>query len=202
MIRICGVRLSSSMDENAIKAAIPAQWLEAWRAAHPRLCRPSAMLQSLAGLWLLQRSGAEGALSYTALGKPLLSGTQIGITHTAEQVFCAVSDGESPVGIDAEEVNGRLDGDRRQAMAKRWFSDAEQALAMASEREFYRVWTRKEAYVKMTGEGLCGVRAVDTEAASCSFSSFFEGDAVVTVAHARSEEVEQKIEMLNPSKGT
>ena len=200
MIRIYGVKLSSLPDGDAIKGEIPAPWLEAWRAAHPRLCRPSAMLQSLAGLWLLQRSGAEGALSYTALGKPCLSDAQIGITHTAEQVFCAVSDGESPVGIDAEEINGRLDAKRRQAMAKRWFSDAEQALAMASEREFYRVWTRKEAYVKMTGEGLCGVRELDTAAVACSFSTFFEGEAVITVAHAGSERVAQAIEMLSVQK--
>ena len=196
MIRIYGVKLSSLPDGDAIKGEIPAPWLEAWRAAHPRLCRPSAMLQSLAGLWLLKKSGAEGVLSYTALGKPCLSDAQIGITHTAEQAFCAVSDGKAPIGIDAEEVNGRLDADRRAAMAKRWFSEAEQTVAVSGEREFYRVWTRKEAYVKMTGEGLCGVRAVDTEAASCAFSSFFVGNAAITVAHARDEEVDREIWML------
>lgn len=182
MIRVLGVKLNTLAIEEDLCAAIPTQWLSAWRKAHPTLVRESARRASLAGLWLLAGSGAEGTLSYTDMGKPMLSTAAISITHTKACVFCAVSDDLAPIGLDAEDLDGRLDADRRAAMAARWFSADEQKLASADAESFYRVWTRKEAVVKMSGVGLCGVREINTEDVDCRFYEFRMESTFVTLA--------------------
>ena len=63
---------------------------------------------------------------------------------------CAVS--KQPVGIDIERI-----GAYQPNVARRVCSDAEQKLLEQCEdpaRLFYRLWTLKESYVKLTGTGI------------------------------------------------
>ena len=67
-------------------------------------------------------------------------------------VVCAV--GEKPVGCDIEKI-----GEFREGVATRYFSKREneyisQFDSYAKRDEFYRFWTMKESYLKMTGEGM------------------------------------------------
>ena len=60
--------------------------------------------------------------------------------------------------MDIESVERRVD---YRALANRFFSAAEQAAfkklpAGAAGAAFYRVWSRKEAFLKATGQGLAG----------------------------------------------
>ena len=197
MIKILGVQLNKAACEEALCAAIPPQWLAAWEAAHPTLRREAARRASLAGLWLLAESGFVGTLSYTERGKPLPSTGAISVTHTEQLVFCAVSDGKAPIGLDAEEMDGHLDAKRRAAMAERWFSPAEQTLAAADEEAFYRVWTRKEAMVKRSGEGLCGVRALDSEAADCAFYERRVANTLLSLACSAGEEIVWRLDRID-----
>ena len=85
-------------------------------------------------------------------GKPKVEGLEFSLSHSGNLVLCAVS--EEPVGCDVEELRKAPKG-----VAERYFSDAEQAYlshfsADEHDREFFRIWTMKESYVKMTGEGL------------------------------------------------
>ena len=85
-------------------------------------------------------------------GKPMIDGLEFNLSHSGSLVLCAVSD--RPVGCDVEELREAPRG-----VAERHFSDSEQAyLSQFSEeeydKEFFRLWTMKESYVKMTGEGL------------------------------------------------
>ncbi len=74
------------------------------------------------------------------------------LSHSGEYVFCALSSGE--VGADIQQYrnigNGRL--------AERFFAPQEiAALRGCGEGEnplFFQLWTRKEAYGKLTGEGI------------------------------------------------
>lgn len=85
-------------------------------------------------------------------GKPMVEGLEFSLSHSGNMVVCAVS--EEPVGCDVEEIRKAPKG-----VAERYFSEGEQAyLSQLSgdeyDREFFRLWTMKESYVKMTGEGL------------------------------------------------
>lgn len=100
-----------------------------------------------------QLSEAELELAYTERGKPyLLHHPEIhfSISHSGRLAVCAVSD--VPVGIDVEEIR-RFDA----GVAALAFSAEERdwlAAQADGDRAFTRLWTRKESYLKMTGEGI------------------------------------------------
>ena len=85
-------------------------------------------------------------------GKPMVDGLEFSLSHSGNLVICAVSD--KPVGCDVEKIRKAPKG-----VAERYYSDTERAylsrfLEDEYDREFFRLWTLKESYVKMTGEGL------------------------------------------------
>ncbi len=74
------------------------------------------------------------------------------LAHSGEYAACAVSD--FPVGVDIQQYKAVREG-----IAKRFFQADEAALLKrakgdAREELFFRLWTGKESYVKLTGEGL------------------------------------------------
>lgn len=86
-------------------------------------------------------------------GKPFLRDGQdlfFNISHSGEYAVCAVS--EYPVGIDIERLRKYNPN-----VARRVCSGAELALLAQSKdpaRLFYRLWTLKESFVKLTGTGI------------------------------------------------
>lgn len=116
-----------------------------------------ARRQSMGAGLLLQKILAPYQIEETALsegihGKPMADGIEFNLSHSGNLVICAVSN--QPVGCDAEEER-----EAPQGVAERFFSEKEQRyLNQCSDasysREFFRLWTMKESYVKMTGEGL------------------------------------------------
>ena len=90
---------------------------------------------------------------YGPHGKPFIVGhpeIHFSLSHCREAVACAVSD--RPVGIDVESVQRY-----RESLAQYTMSDEEQQLIAAAERPdvaFIRLWTMKEARLKLTGEGI------------------------------------------------
>ncbi len=112
--------------------------------------------QSLgAGLLLqkvLQKHGiATQGISQNSYGKPEVLGLCFNLSHSKDFVICAVS--SKDVGCDVEYV--------RQAPEKvgeRYFGEREKAFLKKEQSEydevFFRLWTIKESYMKMTGEGM------------------------------------------------
>ncbi len=104
--------------------------------------------------------------SVTANKKPFFQGQEFNITHAGDHIYLAFS--PLPVGIDTEKVN--LDFDIL-PIANICFSEAEKAELTQEEphRHFYKIWTRKEAVLKATGEGLCNdiksVKVLDNQIA-------------------------------------
>lgn len=91
-------------------------------------------------------------------GKPVIDGPgdlMFNLSHSKGAALIAVASGRR-VGVDLEQVRPMRDFE---ALAERFFAPAERdelrALA-AEERQaaFFRAWTRKEAYIKATGEGI------------------------------------------------
>ncbi|HYA80917.1 MAG TPA: 4'-phosphopantetheinyl transferase superfamily protein, partial [Methylocystis sp.] len=90
-------------------------------------------------------------------GKPSLAGAELefSLSHCEDLVLVAVSRCGA-VGVDVERVREISDA---RSLAARFFTRGENtalAAAPAGERRelFFAIWTRKEAYVKATGEGL------------------------------------------------
>jgi 4'-phosphopantetheinyl transferase len=97
------------------------------------------------------------AIETCAYGKPHLPGGRLdfNLAHSGDAALLAVS-GCGPVGIDFEGADRTPDHDR---LAARVLSAHERAVfdALPADQRraaFLRVWTRKEAYLKATGEGL------------------------------------------------
>ena len=77
------------------------------------------------------------------------------VSHTGTLWICAFADRE--IGCDVQEHRENDDPARLFRLAKRWFSDGERRYLDQYEykpTEFYRIWARKEAYVKFTGDGI------------------------------------------------
>ena len=105
----------------------------------------------------LQRSAKPLSLSYfySEYGKPYLKGKEnlyFNISHSGNYVVCAFSDYE--VGIDIQ-------------IHKKWKVELDQRFFSVEDRElmermperdaadvFFHMWTVKEAYMKLTGEGM------------------------------------------------
>jgi 4'-phosphopantetheinyl transferase len=102
---------------------------------------------------LLDRTCAECGKPH---GKVRAAGVELSVSHSGELVGVAVAD--VPVGIDVEKVDPAVDVDGVAGVA--FAADEARALEQLRGDEKVRVfteyWTRKEAVLKATGEGLRG----------------------------------------------
>lgn len=193
MIKLFGATCGADIE--FLRAQIPLQWLLSWDTCHKIGKNEKAALLSLSALSLLHRVGAIGTLCYDDNGRPycLERTCDFSITHTQDHVFCALTDGEEPsvrIGIDAEDLE-RPDFSSLDEMAARWFSENEQKVFFASptKESFLRIWTRKEAYSKYTGEGLRALSKIDTEVlakeGNIQFFDYRIGDILLSVCAPR-----------------
>ena len=101
--------------------------------------------------WLMLRElvGEVGEFVYNEHGKPSLpGGPYFSISHCKEGIAVAVD--EQPIGIDIEGIRHA-----DPALIAHTMNGAEQQL-IHSDRDFTRLWTQKEAVVKMEGTGIAG----------------------------------------------
>lgn len=90
---------------------------------------------------------------YNEHGKPYVKNPDyhFSVSHTENVIV--FTDSSVPVGIDIERIKPA-----RLKVAERFFTPGEYerilSVPESADREFYRIWTMKEAYVKMTGTGL------------------------------------------------
>lgn len=98
----------------------------------------------------LIQMGAEN-LSYEENGKPVADNCFVSISHSKNMV--AVCTSENPVGIDIEKID--YDRDIKK-IANRFYHGKE--LELFNENPtyelFFEIWTKKEAYSKISGEGV------------------------------------------------
>ena len=203
MIKLYGAACGT--DISALSKEIPEEWLTAWNSCHKIGKNEKNALLSLSALSLLHRAGAVGTLVYGENGRPYFCDRtcDFSITHTQNHVFCAIIEGEEPmrIGIDAEDL-GRPDFSNLEEMVARWFSPNEQKAFRTSptKETFLRLWTRKEAYVKYTGEGLKVLSKIDTVSLATDgdvcFFDYREGDILLSVCAPRGTEAPQNLMLL------
>ena len=146
--------LSDPKENEAALSGIPD-----WRRAHIlRYLRACDRKLSL-GAWRLMESSLKrhGFSAENVVigknGKLECDGVYFNLSHSDDMVLCAVSD--TPVGCDIEKVT-----DAPMEVAERYFSEKECRYIAAAkntadaDRRFFRLWTMKESYMKMTGEGM------------------------------------------------
>ena len=100
----------------------------------------------------------------TPKGKPYveLCDTYLSVSHSGEYFLCIIAD--RPVGIDIQERKSS----NSDKIAERYFTEREKSFIRDNgENGFFTVWTRKEAYSKLTGEGIAeiirGTEVIDRE---------------------------------------
>lgn len=89
-------------------------------------------------------------IAYSQNGKPTLPGDNMphfNISHCDSAVACAISN--ECIGIDVEPYSSYSE-----EVAKEVFNDKELNYVNNSPRLFAELWTKKESYLKYTGEGL------------------------------------------------
>jgi 4'-phosphopantetheinyl transferase len=91
-------------------------------------------------------------------GKPLIDGSSahINLSHAGNTVLIGIS--SLPVGVDVESETRKTES---LALSRRFYSPAEaewvsETGPAEARRRFVRLWVRKEALLKATGEGLLG----------------------------------------------
>lgn len=84
-------------------------------------------------------------------GKPVIIGHEdihFNMSHCKNAVACAVSD--KPIGIDVERIQDKVNESLAQYVLN------EKELEDITPQKFARLWTMKEAVVKLTGRGITG----------------------------------------------
>lgn len=120
------------------------------------------VLRTLLGR-ILDVAPAEIRLQYGPEGKPSLSpahgsgaeALQFNVAHSREVALLALA-WETALGVDVEYRRELRDAEQ---IARRFFSAQEVTSLLATPAEqrrsaFFRIWTRKEAFIKATGKGL------------------------------------------------
>ena len=124
---------------------------------------------------------------YGEHGKPAIVGhpeIHFNLSHCREAVACVVAD--HPVGIDVEYVRKYEDSLVRYTM-----NDQEQAEIAAAERSdtaFIRLWTMKEARLKLSGIGITNdIKSALADAAAMKFTTVerLEHNYIYTVCEER-----------------
>lgn len=96
---------------------------------------------------------AQQEFAYTEYGKPYLlnySDVHFNISHSGKYVVCAVSD--KPVGVDIQRIGEYNSDVAKRVCNEKELVQIENSLDKAS--EFTKLWTQKEAVLKMHGTGI------------------------------------------------
>lgn len=146
--------LPDPKESNAVLQGIPG-WRIEYILRYLRACDRKLSL----GAWRLmeetlkQHGFSAENVTIGLNGKPECEGVYFNLSHSGDIVLCVISD--VPVGCDLEKVT-----DAPLEVADRYFSERERRYIDKARnhpeinRRFFRLWTMKESYMKMTGEGV------------------------------------------------
>lgn len=101
----------------------------------------------LAPIALKLYNGRDEKLSHDEDGRPVFESTKVSISHSGDYWCCMFSD--ENCGIDIE----RLRELNYARLSERFFAESEKKM-VTDQESFFRVWTAKESYAKLTGRGL------------------------------------------------
>ena len=93
MIEIYGIHMTQLPGRETMLSLLGQEFNTAWRERHRSARDDRVSRASLAGISLLRFAGMEGNVLYAETGRPYLEGEDVdfNITHTDQQVFCAIA---------------------------------------------------------------------------------------------------------------
>lgn len=155
------VRVPAPLDDKTVQTLISFAPTEKQIRIHRQWVRQNADNMLVGAvlarhlLWQEFRIPCTAVIAYGLYGKPYLADypkAHFNISHSGQYVACSVCD--RPVGIDIQEIIPY-----RSEIAANVCNLAEMTqLGTSAEpaAEFARIWTKKEAFVKLTGTGITG----------------------------------------------
>ena len=147
---------------------------------------PKRRLESIAGEWLMKKAAADYLslpaekiiIDRTEKGKPFIKGEKVhvSLSHSGDYVAAAID--KSPVGIDIE-ILKPID----LKVAKKVLNDSDRGFFEKGDRllNFYKIWTAKEAYFKMTGTGIIDMKGISYNEIHTSHT--FEKGLIITTVN-------------------
>ena len=113
--------------------------------------------ESLGSALMLQKVLSQKNLNpqnikYGKNGKPEIEGLHFNISHAENFVICSVS--ENPVGCDIEKIRSIKSGFEKRFFTQNEVSYLDKFTDEAKLKQFFRLWTMKESYMKFTGDGM------------------------------------------------
>lgn len=153
------IYLNDNLENFDFEASLPL--LSAQRREQALQFRYELGRKTCAAAYLLLREGLQKeygiteppVFEYGEHGKPMIAGhpdIHFNLSHCREAVLCVVSD--RPVGCDVESIREFHESLVRYTMNDAEVRQIEQAPHPAT--EFIRLWTMKEAVLKLSGEGI------------------------------------------------
>ena len=129
-------------EKNEYKNDLPQNVLE-----HCKKRESFAAAKELIGM------GVQG-LRYEENGKPVADNCFVSISHSGNMV--AVCTSENPIGIDIEKIDEKRNLEK---LSNRVFcgKELEAFKNNPTPEQFYEIWTQKEAYSKIDGQGVNGI---------------------------------------------
>lgn len=115
------------------------------------LKRVESLAAGIVSEFALENAGISGKQRIPEIlkgGKPVYKGFSMNLSHSDLRIMCAIA--PVNVGCDVERTGRKGTKD----IARRFFSEAEKEYAEVSDENFLRIWTLKESYVKLLGQGL------------------------------------------------
>ena len=113
--------------------------------------------ESLGSALMLQKVLSQKNLNpqnikYGKNGKPEIEGLHFNISHAENFVICSVS--ENPVGCDIEKIRSIKSGFEKRFFTQNEVSYLDKFSGEEKLKQFFRLWTMKESYMKFTGDGM------------------------------------------------
>lgn len=144
-IFFCDMKNFEHLYEEAVSFLPPKRKAKAERIIN----KNSALLSAVSGLMLKKLLGItdDAMLCYNEHGKPFFEhGPCFSLSHSRRFAVLAISGEE--IGIDIE-----MERDIDEGIIKRCFNDDEADFAKMSTENYLRIWTAKEAVLKLLGTG-------------------------------------------------
>lgn len=173
---------------------VPSRFGKGERERINKISNPVGKALSLGGLCALGRAlSAAGVcepsmpISRDKFGKPRFERGEphFSIAHAGALSVAAVSD-SGELGVDIERIDRARDTER---IASKFFSESEKRQLFGAEdraTEFYRIWTSKEAMMKLSGGGMLSVMSADSARAEergelrfARYAVSFEGEEYI-----------------------
>lgn len=146
-------KLPDPKDEPQLMAGLNQDRIRKIQKIQKEQTRRQSMGAGLLVNKVLEHHGVKADAMYLSKhGKPEIDNFYFNLSHSGDLVVCAVAD--SPVGCDVEQIRKAPE-----RVGEYFFSENEKKYLKqfedkAYDEAFFHIWTLKESYTKMTGEGM------------------------------------------------